>query len=143
MTPVLQEFLLTRTRSGLLHVEHQLGPNHILFAQASWSDYFDDSEIDQLELNLGSGPPLGSVALERDAYTALTGSPFTLAGASSQTKRLVFWATAGQTIGIGTTNLVVTPNPVVNFKLVDPDGGTSGFLFSCNGTQSLVFLFIV
>jgi trimeric autotransporter adhesin len=84
----------------------------------------------------GSGTHQFTVSLDRDADTELTGSPVNLAGAVSQSKRLVFRATAGQTIGIGTTNLAVSPNPLANFKLVDPDGSPVGSSFSCNGAQS-------
>lgn len=52
-----QEAIYTHTRSADLHVEHRLGPADTLFAQASWSDYFDDSEINQIEFNTGLGQP--------------------------------------------------------------------------------------
>jgi len=52
-----QELIRTRTRAASLHVEHQVGPADLLFAQAAWSDYIDDSDIDQIEFNTGVGQP--------------------------------------------------------------------------------------
>lgn len=65
-----QDAIQTRTRSSLLHLEYLISRNLVLFAQYSWTEYFDESLINQLEFNLGSGRPgADGAGLESEAGT--------------------------------------------------------------------------
>ncbi|MBL9213886.1 MAG: TonB-dependent receptor [Opitutaceae bacterium] len=74
-----RETLSTRTRTGLLHAEHRLGAADTVFAQASWSDYLDDSVINQVDFDTATGvprpgvPPAAPVrgTLAEGAYTGV------------------------------------------------------------------------
>lgn len=50
-----QDDIYTRTRSVALTVEHRLSATDTVFAQVSWSDYFDDYFRNRIELNYGQG----------------------------------------------------------------------------------------
>ena len=72
-----------------------------------------------------------TAALENDAQLPIDASSLNVAGATAQSKRMYFTATAGQNIGVGLRNLALIPsNQYVQLTVYSPNNSSLG-TFTC------------